>query len=75
MLRFTIRDLLWLLAVIIALVAWRIDRTSLAWDSRVANAKQQLVEGKLNDLGWRLKTMPSGREFLVEPIYRPSPSN
>ena len=68
--RFSIRDLIWLSVVVAMGVGWFLDHAAGTWYRRVADAKLQLATGKLNDLGWAVKTYPNGREFSVEPIYR-----
>jgi hypothetical protein len=58
--------------VVVAMgVGWFLDHAAGTWYRRVADAKLQLATEKLNDLGWAVKTYPNGREFSVEPIYRP----
>jgi len=71
MFRFTIRDVLWLSALLAVSAGWLFDHAVGAWNRRISDAKLNLATGKLNELGWTVKSYPSGREFSVQRIYRP----
>ncbi|HZN33811.1 MAG TPA: hypothetical protein VFB80_08325 [Pirellulaceae bacterium] len=73
--KFTVRDLLWLAAVLFFAAGWYIDRRVATWERRVAQAKLMLAESKLQELGWRLRSSSNGREFGVEPLRKYEPAD
>ena len=72
--KFTIRDLLWLAAVLFFAAGWYIDRRVSTWERRVAEAKLILARSKLEELGWQLKDYRGGAEVAIEPLRKYEPA-